>query len=633
MNEGEAFTRLAPLAVAPEWGLSEGEVERRRRRYGRNEAIAPGWEWPRFPLWYEWAALGGTLAVAGATALLWTVAAGEAAIGWWLVAIAITGATWFGSRQARRRWEDLVTHFPWGVTVRRNGRWGRVHATELVPGDIVFLQAHALVPAEVAFFARSGDFGLAIEGERSKKITGGRALGVVTRIFAASPTAARRTAFAMEESAAISWGLGISIAVFWGVLRGGERPLLAAAEAGTLLLLLSPYWRRVLAEVHWGRLLAKAAAAGFFWRSPQGLSLFTTSQRWKVSPAVWNSNGWRVEALLLPFDTPSCEEEERRWVLRRNGRVVNPLALSGCIRLIQALRLWAATAPPESLLPTPMGQAAMAIAECTAGLTAPPLSDPLEQWRLCDRRRREEWGALGWETTAEDRGRRWQVAVGEVAAIAALTGGIPTQGRWPERLANWGDRWVVGVAERRSGQEKKGDAEGEWKWLGGVVLTVRPAEEREQGVELLAQAGVTVEELAEPDDGKERVKWWTPKGEGEAILDGWNSEESPCADLVVVPKGIAAVAAARVVLPQAIRRLQQGAVGVKWASRFTAAAVAGWWLFAKETANAPLWTVGLAAAVVAGEILAFRACGMISLLAFNNKGAGDGDEQVDHGWK
>jgi Ca2+-transporting ATPase len=132
---------------APDRGLTQSEVESRRARHGENhiiEAVSAGWrtvlrDTAKDPmLWFLFAA-GGLFAVAGETT--------EAVV--LLVALVpFMGMDVFLHRRAQASIEGLGSRLASDARVLRNGDTCIVAATELVPGDVVTMEAGESFPAD-----------------------------------------------------------------------------------------------------------------------------------------------------------------------------------------------------------------------------------------------------------------------------------------------------------------------------------------------------------------------------------------------------------------------------------------------------------------------------------------------------
>ncbi len=132
----------------PGAGLDESVAAARRRRDGPNNLPRRG-----TPAWWRRA---GRQFAAPLVAILIAAGVGAMAIGQWIDAAVIgivvlvnatTGLVQEG--RALRAIEALGRHLSTSATVRRNGRWRRIDAGDLVAGDVVRLLAGDRVPADV----------------------------------------------------------------------------------------------------------------------------------------------------------------------------------------------------------------------------------------------------------------------------------------------------------------------------------------------------------------------------------------------------------------------------------------------------------------------------------------------------
>ena len=136
------------LRVDPSVGLSEAEVERRRQLFGRNLLAT------RKPV-SDLALLARQFA-SPVVALLAAAMAVSFSFGEWQQAIAIavvllinTAIGYGMERRAVRSMEALRALGGRSARVRRDGRSAVVKADELVPGDVVLLEAGDVVPADL----------------------------------------------------------------------------------------------------------------------------------------------------------------------------------------------------------------------------------------------------------------------------------------------------------------------------------------------------------------------------------------------------------------------------------------------------------------------------------------------------
>jgi len=146
---------LDDLGVRPERGLAPHEVERRRRIHGRNELAEP----PRTPAWRRFARQ-----FRDAVVLLLLAAAGVSfGLGEWLDGCAIlailvlNGALGFLQEERAARALESLRRFARPIArVLRDGREERIPADELVPGDVVRLEAGDAVPADARLLETAG---------------------------------------------------------------------------------------------------------------------------------------------------------------------------------------------------------------------------------------------------------------------------------------------------------------------------------------------------------------------------------------------------------------------------------------------------------------------------------------------
>jgi P-type Mg2+ transporter len=142
------------LAVRPEDGLPDGEVARRRARYGPNAVSSHRarllpvlWHQVRSPL------LGLLLAAAVASYLVGE--RGDAVIIGVIVAVSV-GLGLVNEYRAEKAAEALHSQIRHTAVVVRDGRPVTVDVTTLVPGDVVALRLGDIVPADLRLAAVSG---------------------------------------------------------------------------------------------------------------------------------------------------------------------------------------------------------------------------------------------------------------------------------------------------------------------------------------------------------------------------------------------------------------------------------------------------------------------------------------------
>lgn len=146
------FSKEAPLVVQElesslESGLTSAEVTRRREKYGKNELEDRGTKSPWKILWEQ---LTETMVVILIISAVITVFLGEYkdAIAIFVIVVlnAILGFTQeYRAEQAMAALKKMSVP---KVRVRRDGKISEIPAQELVPGDIIFLEAGNAVPAD-----------------------------------------------------------------------------------------------------------------------------------------------------------------------------------------------------------------------------------------------------------------------------------------------------------------------------------------------------------------------------------------------------------------------------------------------------------------------------------------------------
>lgn len=138
---------LHKLKTTAAQGLSKLEATRRLRKYGCNELIEQNVESPWKIIWQQ---LTATMVL-----ILLVAALASAIVGDFKEAVAIVAIVIFNTLlgfkqeyQAQQSLAALKKLAVPGVKVRRNGLVEEISARELVPGDIVMLEAGNLVPAD-----------------------------------------------------------------------------------------------------------------------------------------------------------------------------------------------------------------------------------------------------------------------------------------------------------------------------------------------------------------------------------------------------------------------------------------------------------------------------------------------------
>ncbi len=135
------------LDVDPALGLSSAEVEQRRRRHGDN-ALA---ETKARPLWLRFLDQFKNLLVMVllfAAGLAWTIGDLKDALVILVVVVLNAALGFYQEHRAERTLSTLKAMVAVRARVRRDGRITEVDAAELVPGDLVLLDAGDRVPAD-----------------------------------------------------------------------------------------------------------------------------------------------------------------------------------------------------------------------------------------------------------------------------------------------------------------------------------------------------------------------------------------------------------------------------------------------------------------------------------------------------
>lgn len=135
------------LDVDPARGLSTAEADVRRLRHGEN-ALA---ETKSRPLWLRFLDQFRNVLVIVllfAAALAWTIGDLKDAVVILVVVVLNAALGFYQEHRAERTLSTLKAMVAVRARVRRDGRIGEVEATELVPGDLVLLEAGDRVPAD-----------------------------------------------------------------------------------------------------------------------------------------------------------------------------------------------------------------------------------------------------------------------------------------------------------------------------------------------------------------------------------------------------------------------------------------------------------------------------------------------------
>lgn len=146
---------LSDLAVDPERGLSDDEVRRRRSRYGRNElGEDSGESWWRL-LWRQLASAVVVLLL-GAGVVGFFIGEVIEAIAILVVLLVNTIVGFLTEWQAARSMAALKQLMSTVAEVERDDRRDEIDAAELVPGDIVGIEAGEQVPADLRLIEAEG---------------------------------------------------------------------------------------------------------------------------------------------------------------------------------------------------------------------------------------------------------------------------------------------------------------------------------------------------------------------------------------------------------------------------------------------------------------------------------------------
>ncbi|HID00957.1 MAG TPA: hypothetical protein EYP05_06445 [Piscirickettsiaceae bacterium] len=138
---------LDHLKTDPERGLSQAEVQRRLAEHGPNELIERGLKSPWLILWEQ---LTAVMVVILIIAAVISAALGDYKDAGAIMAVVVLNAV-LGFTQEYRAEKAMAALKKLAmptVKVRRDGHVREISARELVPGDIVLLEAGALVPAD-----------------------------------------------------------------------------------------------------------------------------------------------------------------------------------------------------------------------------------------------------------------------------------------------------------------------------------------------------------------------------------------------------------------------------------------------------------------------------------------------------
>ncbi|MFZ4721191.1 MAG: HAD-IC family P-type ATPase, partial [Ilumatobacteraceae bacterium] len=147
-HRSEATDVASALAVAPLLGLTEEEAQRRLAEHGRNELDAA----PKVPAWQRFLAqfkdmLILILLVAAVVAFF---VSGELKTPLVVLAVVLLNAVigFVQENKAEKSLEALRSMLVAHTRVRRDGRMHNIGTAEVVPGDIVVVEAGDRIPAD-----------------------------------------------------------------------------------------------------------------------------------------------------------------------------------------------------------------------------------------------------------------------------------------------------------------------------------------------------------------------------------------------------------------------------------------------------------------------------------------------------
>jgi Ca2+-transporting ATPase len=174
---------LAQLGTNAETGLADDEVARRRERYGVNELVESGARnaWLILVAQFTSLLILVLITAAGASALLGDF---KDAIAIGAIVVLNAGLGFSQEYRAEKAIAALKKLAVPLVRVHRDGQVRELHASDLVPGDIVLLQAGNFVPADCRVLESAAlevnESALTGESEAVSKITGALAGGALS---------------------------------------------------------------------------------------------------------------------------------------------------------------------------------------------------------------------------------------------------------------------------------------------------------------------------------------------------------------------------------------------------------------------------------------------------------------------
>lgn len=196
------------LETSVDWGLSDAEVTQRLKQYGKNELEERGGKSPFLILWEQFTStMVLILIVAAVISGFLGKPLETVAISAIVILFALLG--FFQEYRAERAISALKQFSVPAIRIRRNGKQEQRSATELVPGDMVLLEAGSVVPADLRLVESNNlmvqEAALTGESEPVEKLTA--ALETEN-----APLGDRRNMAYMGTSVTYGRGVGVVIA-------------------------------------------------------------------------------------------------------------------------------------------------------------------------------------------------------------------------------------------------------------------------------------------------------------------------------------------------------------------------------------------------------------------------------------
>ncbi|KAF3937610.1 hypothetical protein ABW19_dt0204145 [Dactylella cylindrospora] len=156
---------LSRFSTSIDQGLSREQVQRKLQEYGRNVPAKPPSQFFRRLFGYLFGGFGSILLIGGALVFICWRPLGSPpapanlalAIVIWVVFIVQAFMNFWADFSTSRVMASITNMIPDDCLVRRNGAQISISATELVPGDIIYIKAGAKLPADVRFVEISSD--------------------------------------------------------------------------------------------------------------------------------------------------------------------------------------------------------------------------------------------------------------------------------------------------------------------------------------------------------------------------------------------------------------------------------------------------------------------------------------------